>query len=217
MQGQAMKSVEIELASDADLAGVVEVHRRAFPGSLMTELGPWFLRGYYDLALREGGGLFVVSRIPSGRVTGFAVGYLVPQSFYRAMVVNKARLALSALRHLAWRPMRWRAVISAYRRANRNAESFAQSTAELASLAVDPSCAGRGVGGALVRRFVSVARGSGAARIVLTTEANNNDNVIRFYRSHGFGVARKFTYAQAREMYEMDLDLKDRVDVNAQH
>lgn len=214
MLGQGMNEVRIELASNSDLAGVVEVHRRAFPGSLMTELGPWFLTDYYGLALREGGGLFVVARSPLGRVNGFAVGYLVPQDFYRKMVVQKMRLAFSALRYLIWRPLRWAAVISAYRRANRNAESFAGKTAELASLAVDRGCAGRGVGGHLVRRFVSMAKEAGVAHVVLTTEANDNDNVIRFYRSHGFGVSRQFIYAQGREMYEMELNLKDRVDAD---
>src|SRR5690606_3931493 len=64
---------------------------------------------------------------------------------------------------------------------------------ELLLLAVDPRWRGRGIGGALLERFVAAARARGAARLFLEMREGNTAETL--YRRHGFeSVGRRRHY-----------------------
>jgi ribosomal protein S18 acetylase RimI-like enzyme len=71
------------------------------------------------------------------------------------------------------------------------------------SLAVDPSRQHRGIGRALIVAFAERVAIAGVGRLWLTTDAAENDRVIRFYESQGFQRWRDFTTAEGRALVEL--------------
>ena len=82
----------------------------------------------------------------------------------------------------------------------------------LSSLAVSPAAQGQGIGRALVQRWLDEARLRGARGGFLTTDAENNDAVNRFYLSLGWKLEAAYTTREGRKMnrYEYDFDSSPR-------
>lgn len=71
---------------------------------------------------------------------------------------------------------------------------------ELLLIAVDPRHRRKGIGGALLRRFIAEARGRGAARLFLEMRAGNSAESL--YRRHGFdnvGIRHNYYRRATRE------------------
>ena len=79
--------------------------------------------------------------------------------------------------------------------------------AELLSIAVSPALTGSGFGKALIERFEEEAKKRGCKRVALTTDFNNNNSVISFYKKSGYIVYYEFTAYPARRMYKLVKDL----------
>jgi hypothetical protein len=132
----------IRPATQADLPQVVAVHRTAFEGFLMTELGPRFLRGYYQQVLEYPQHLFLVWQpAETALIEGFVAGFLRPHEFYQQLRARKWSLALGAATYLIWRPHRWGRVLASVRRAQTLAQPPDEEklVAELASLRCCPN------------------------------------------------------------------------------
>ena len=197
-------TVETTLATNEDLPAIVQIHQAAFPGFLMTVLGRGFLMRYYKLAFDCRGGLILLAReIGQETLAGFAVGYAEPKEFYRRLVGARIQLGLAAAFYAVFRPWTWLRIASAFRRARSASVHHMPHRAELASLAVRPECGGRGIGQALVERFVALAGEMGATEVALTTDADNNERVIRFYQKLGFVVSREVQVTEERRMVEL--------------
>lgn len=193
----------IRNAEITDLTRIVAVHRSAFPGFLMSRLGPLFLMQYYRLVLSYPRRVFLVAET-GGAVCGFVAGFVAPSLFYKTLKAAKWRLAMSAFVYLAIRPWLWWRVLSSYGRAGHSASNDGcdASVAELASLAVAPESMGRGYGQRLVREFNIRAGADGARRVVLTTDAACNERVNSFYQGLGFRAARSLMTGGERQMVE---------------
>jgi ribosomal protein S18 acetylase RimI-like enzyme len=74
------------------------------------------------------------------------------------------------------------------------------------SLAVDPKQEHRGIGRALAAAFAKHVAATGERRLWLTTDAADNDRVIRFYESQGFLRSREFVTREGRAMVELTRD-----------
>jgi ribosomal protein S18 acetylase RimI-like enzyme len=184
------------------LDDIVSVHVEAFPRFFLTQLGPRFLRDYYRCVLEYPGGILLTEGGPRG-VQGFVAGFLNPPAFYRELRRRRVRLALAAVAGLIARPSRLGTLRANYHRAGDLAhETDGTDTAELSSLAVRTGSTGTGIGSRLVRRFAEVARAQGAERVVLTTDAEGNEAVNRFYRRLGFACTRTFEARPGRVLNE---------------
>jgi ribosomal protein S18 acetylase RimI-like enzyme len=197
--------------ADAQIAldDVVSVHTAAFPGFFMTQLGPAFLREYYRCVVSYPRGILLTE--PGGEgCNGFVTGFVNPAAFYRHLKQHRIRLAAATLRGLISRPSRAAVLLTNYRRAGDAADRADEpDTAELSSLAVRPSVARSGLGSSLVRRFVDAAALAGATRVTLTTDADGNDAVNRFYRNLGFSLLRTFEARPGRILNEYAIATKD--------
>jgi ribosomal protein S18 acetylase RimI-like enzyme len=200
----ASGQVDIRAATPEDVAPIVQIHRRAFPGFFLTHLGAPFLRAYYRLVLDQPGGILLVAE-ESGAVVGFIAGFLDPRAFYRTMRERKWRLLPAVAAGLLGAP--WllpRVVASVLRVSRRGNEAVPRgpTSCELASLAVVPRAGGRGIGRSLVAAFMAEAARRGASEVHLTTDAEGNDRVNAFYESLGFHRSRQFVAFGARKMNE---------------
>lgn len=190
------------MESPARLDDIVSVHLESFPGFFMAQLGPWFLREYYRCVVEYPRGVLLTESGEQGCI-GFVSGFVDPTSFYRELRRRRVRLGLAACAGIVARPQRLITLLANYRRAGGVAHQAPEpGTAELSSLAVRPCVAGRGVGSRLVRKFIAAAGSRGADRVMLTTDANDNDAVNRFYQRLGFTCIRTFEARRGRLLNE---------------
>ena len=205
-----------------DLDGVVAIHRAAFPNFFLSFLGPRFLRVFYGFIIREGIGIVALA---DGKLAGSVAGVSEPRLFYRRLMRRRfVRLVLAitpaVLRHpstLARVARRARQRTSADvgdrrpgtdDRRSGHIENHEPAGAELMSLAVEPGQEHRGIGRALVAAFAMRVAGSGETSLWLTTDAADNDRVIRFYETQGFLRSREFVTVEGRAMVELTRDVE---------
>lgn len=167
-----------------DLPAVVAVHRLAFRGFFLDRMGPAFLRGYYQAVLEYPGGLLLVAESTDG-ISGFAAGFVDPEGFYAHFRRRRWRLLPAILLALLRRPWLLFGILRNSARVQREAHAVpASHTFELSSIA--SATPGGGVGSALLLACIERVRRFGCERIVLTTDADNNEPVQHFYERHGF-------------------------------
>ena len=75
------------------------------------------------------------------------------------------------------------------------------------SIAVHPECQRQGVGNQLLQAFLDEARQRGLDHVSLTTDAENNDAVNKFYQKLGFNNYRAYVTPEKRVMNEYVIHL----------
>jgi len=199
----------IRLASVGEIGAIAAVHRAAFRSFFLTQLGPAFLRGYYATVLECTGGILLVA-VQEGSVVGFVAGFVDPPKFYTLLRKKRMYLGLAALPWLITHPADLARAISNYKltlEESRETDSEISQAAELSSIAVGPSSQGTGAGKRLLAAFVDAAKKSGAAKIMLTTDAAGNDATNQFYVRAGFTLRRVIRRPYGRILNEYRLDL----------
>lgn len=191
----------------SDLDDVIEVHSAAFAGFLMTNLGPSFLREYYQAVLEGDDAILLGQFDELGSLKGFVAGSAKPALLYARLAKRKPRMLISAAFHLLCHPVLWLRVLENANTTSRRAREDVAIGAELASIAVHPSAQGLGYGRALIEAFLSSARRYGASEVTLTTDADDNDAVNRLYRRAGFRLSRTSTRKGGRRMNHYNIAL----------
>jgi GNAT superfamily N-acetyltransferase len=199
-QVNSSSAFAVEVASDA--GELVKIHQLAFPGFYLTLMGPAFLRAYYASVLRYPKRIALVAKQDDITV-GFVVGFLEPEEFYAQFRAERLRLLPIIALALLRRPVLIGRTLSNSRRIQRVTSTF--GTAELSSIAVNPSV--RGAGSVLLKAFLERARELGSTLVFLKTDALNNERVNLFYLKHGFECVRSCDDG-GRAMNEYNLHLK---------
>lgn len=192
--------IEVRPMQGDDLAGVVAIHRAAFPNFFLSFLGPRFLHVFYGFVADEGIALVALA---DGRLAGFVAGVPDPRSFYRRLLRRRVvKIALAIVPVTLRRPS---TLVRVARRVRQRTSAGGHESpgAELMSLAVDPAWQRRGIGRALVAAFAERVAAAGVSRLWLTTDAAENDRVIRFYEDLGFQRSREFTTVEGRALVEL--------------
>ena len=184
--------MKIRQASVKDLSGVIRIHQEAFQGSLMTQLGPRFLRVYYRTVMTYANSVFYVAE-RGEEILGFVAGFVRPESFYHNLSKHSMRLAVSMMPGLLWSPQLLFRVSGNMRQVEKNSSRReTRESAELASIAVLPSEGGKGIGKQLVQAFCEAAFARRAEQVFLTTDAEDNMAVNQFYLRLGFEKREDF-------------------------
>ena len=79
--------------------------------------------------------------------------------------------------------------------------------AELLSIGVSPDQTGFGIGQSLLVEFENQVREKGINSITLTTDADSNDSVLRFYKKSGYTVYYDFETFPNRKMLKLIKEL----------
>ena len=153
--------------------------------------------------------VFISAETSDGQLVGFAAGFVDPQGFYQSLRQRTLRLAVASVPGLMRRPWLVRRLLANRRRMGAFATDHGQARrrAELASIAVAPAAARRGIGRKLMVAFCDQARLAGACEVYLTTDAVGNEAVNLFYREVGLQAARTVTLSSGRSMIEYRLKL----------
>ncbi|MFH0939737.1 MAG: GNAT family N-acetyltransferase [Planctomycetota bacterium] len=180
---------------------VVNIHLRCFPSFFLTFLGPRFLTLLYGEVLRQSEHVALVAVKGDGEVIGFVSGVVGPAGFYGRLARRRwFSFGTASLGAVLRRPL----ILKRLVRALWWSYDVRQVAAPAAfvSLAVVPKTEGRGVGRALVLRFLEEMRGKGVPKVSLVTDRDNNDRVNEFYCKLGFSLTRNFVTPEGRSMNE---------------
>jgi GNAT superfamily N-acetyltransferase len=200
-----MSDLRLEILRNEELDRVVELHLRAFPGFFLTVLGPRFLRCLYA-GIRDHSTGIVLCCFGGNGMLGFVAGTVQPGNFYRHLLLRRWwQFGLAALWPVLRRPAILPRLLNAFRKPGEATEH--EGSAELMSIAVDPSAQGLGVGRFLVSGFFCECRRRGIERVELTTDANKNESVNQFYERAGFRKKRSFTTPQGRLMNQYTIHI----------
>jgi ribosomal protein S18 acetylase RimI-like enzyme len=175
-----------------DLTRVAEIHRRAFPESMISRLGAeavcryyeWQLTGPHDVVARgflaQGS---LVAYCFGGVFRGALSGYLRKNRWFlaRRLLLRPGLLTSPEFRGPILRGAR---ISSRHSRARDAVDTKATSFGILA-IATDPDWTGRGIGRRLMEEMESEAVGRGFARMHLSVDPQNT-TAIRFYANLGW-------------------------------
>jgi len=192
--------IEIIPLQARHVSSVVCMHLKAFPGFFLSFLGPRFLKEFYTAFLNEESSIELVAvESPGGQIAGTVVGTMEPGGFFHRLVKRRwwafCLASVDALmRRPAIVPRLFRAVF--YRGDAPPDAPFAL----LSSIAVDPRFQDRGVGRVLLNRFTKEVIGRGGMGCYLTTDAEGNDAVNRFYLKNGWRLESCYITPEGRKM-----------------
>lgn len=193
-----------------DINQLAALHRQSFPGYFLSRLGESFLRQFYRGFLNDPSALTCVARDESGNVLGAAVGSSDPNGFFGRLLRRRwLGFASASVAHVLRSPIEAPRLIRAV--AYRGDSAGPIPGALLSSIFVAPAGQGKGTGKDLLEAWVREARTSKASKAYLSTDAEDNEDVRRFYESNGWFLDRTYSTREGRSMaqYSNDLSAED--------
>lgn len=194
--------IKIRKATNDDLVAIVAVHEKAFPNFFLTSLGPGFLKLYYSSVMKHDDGVLLVCNNEE-RVIGFCAGTLLSAGFNTHLIkANLWAYMMTSLKLVFTRPKSLLHLMK-----NMSKEESSQGDdgqyAELLSIGVDPTVQRSGGGTAMLKALEEEVKTRGGKKLSLTTDFNDNEKAIAFYKSLGYEPWYDFVTYPNRRMYRM--------------
>lgn len=183
-------------AKQEDIQQIVDIHLMRFPHFFLSSLGSEFLITFYKAFLQKPGILLVLKE--AGEIRGFAAGSRDNRGFFKQLLLNNfAGFLFSGVLILLTKPLALkRIVVNIGKKSSRN-----KFYAELLSIATLRNK--KGYGKLLLEEFEKEIAGNnpGNLPISLTTDFDDNDKAITFYKNAGYEVSEVFESYARRKMY----------------
>ncbi len=194
--------ITIRKATNDDLVAIVAIHEKAFPNFFLTTLGSGFLKLYYSSVMKHDDGILLVCN-NEDRVIGFCAGTLLSSGFNTRLIkANFWVYMMTSLRLVFTRPKSLLHLMK-----NMSKEESSQGDdgqyAELLSIGVDPTVQRSGGGTAMLKALEEEVKTRGGKKLSLTTDFNDNEKAIAFYKSLGYEPWYDFVTYPNRRMYRM--------------
>lgn len=189
-------SVTVRKAKKEDLDKVVSIHFERFPNFFLTTLGKSFLNVFYKGFLKDPGILLVL--IDNNEIQGFAAGSRSNKSFFKNLVKNNFfEFTFSGIQILLTKPQALKRIFSN----TKKAQEIDVVYAELLSIATVINK--KGYGKILLDHFEKEVSRKNTENLPLslTTDYENNEKAVKFYKDCGYKVSEVFESFQKRKMY----------------
>lgn len=195
-----MEKLKIETLKEQFINKVVMIHIEAFPSFFLTFLGPKFLKEFYRSFLEDEQGIgFVALDNDSKEILGAIVGPLNPQGYYKRLVKRKwFSFCMASMGAVIKKPSVIKRLFKALFYRGEAPQGMQRSL--LSSIAVSPNTQGKGVGKALVVKWLDEAKSRGSKGAFLTTDADNNQAVNSFYQNLGWKLESSYSTYEGRKM-----------------
>ena len=182
------------------------IHKLAFSDFFLSSLGIRFLETYYKACLNNNDSIAVCAVNENNEIKGFATGSLHAKAYHKKLFLsNFFTFAFRGFIIVLNDPTSlFRLVKNLDKTTNSNDE---RNYAELLSIAVLPELKGSGVGNELLKIFEKEVFKRKGKRVALTTDYNNNDRVVAFYKKSAYRIYYDFITYPNRKMYKMIKDL----------
>ncbi len=195
--------INIRLAKQVDLDGIVAIHQAAFNSFFLTSLGKHFLSCYYSAFIKSDKGVVLCAE-KEGNIVGFSACSYFSKGFNSSLIKkNLFRFGLEAVRLVFTRP---KAIVRLARNMNKESSDAKINDkgqySELYSIAVSPTCQGEGVGKLLLTATENDVREHNK-QISLTTDYFDNEKTIAFYHTLGYQDYYEFVTYPERRMWRM--------------
>ncbi|KMQ71139.1 GNAT family N-acetyltransferase [Chryseobacterium koreense] len=188
--------MNVRVATKKDIDSIVEVHMERFSSFFLTSLGKPFLKAFYKAFLKNPALLLVLE--DEGIVKGFAAGSRDSRSFFRKLLKNNLLgFALAGIKILFTNPAALKRMASNAGKSEKNNHIFA----ELLSIATLRNK--KGYGKILLDEFEKEIEKENRENlpISLTTDFDENEKTVQFYRDCGYEVNEIFESYHGRKMY----------------
>lgn len=192
--------MQIRKASIEDIENVVMIHCDAFKGFFLTSLGVDFLRFYYSVFVKSNETVTLVAE-EEGKVIGFSAATMNSKGFNSRLI--KSNLFAFGRLSLKLQFKNPKALLRLVRNRTKKSSEMKDNEeyAELYSIGVDKSQQGRGIGKILIGETEIALMQMGIERVSLTTDYDNNESAVGFYRSMGYESLYEFVTYPNRKMY----------------
>lgn len=190
-----------------DVDAIVKIHNGAFPGFFLTTLGDSFLKLYYKSVLNSLDGILLVCKSDS-EVIGFCAGTMLSAGFNTRLIKDNLLSYMGqGIKLLFTHPVR---IWHLYKNLSKENSDVGDKGeyAELLSIGVDPNKQGGGAGKKMLLALEEEVKQKGGAKLSLTTDFDDNEKAIGFYRSLGYNEWYNFVTFPNRRMYRMIKELK---------
>lgn len=177
------------------------IHLESFKGFFLSSLGERFLNTYYKSCIKSDESIEICVTDDNENLIGFSIGCLHSKGFHKRLIKqNLLAFILQGTIILFSNP---KAIIRLSNNLGKNSDEKDDGNyAELLSIGVLPNYIGQGIGKELIRKFEEEAVNKGCTEIALTTDFNENNNVIEFYKSMGYKIYYEFVTYPDRKMYK---------------
>jgi len=194
-----------------DLDQIVDVHFLAFPDFFLTSLGRSFLIQYYKVYINFSHIAFVVD--DNGTIEGFVVGSNNSADFYNDMKKEAVHFILPVFMNIVNIQLCKKVFKRAFsvffkKKVNSSLKSY-DGLNELTSIGVNPIDQNRGMGSKLLEKYEQLCITRNVDGITLTTDADDNDKVLKFYKKSGYFIDQNFVQDDKRNMYSLVKYFKD--------
>jgi ribosomal protein S18 acetylase RimI-like enzyme len=194
--------VEIRKILKEDLHEVVDVHKNSFKGFFLTELGDNFLTIYYDCVRKDERGV-LIGLFDEGQLFGFCAATTVSKGFNTHIVKkNIFRFSIVGILLLLTRIPSLIRLFKNFSKTNSSVKDE-EEYAELLSIGVSDKKQGQGIGKKLLIQLEHELRIKGCSNLSLTTDYNDNEKAVQFYKGLGYTVYYHFVSYPNRKMYRM--------------
>jgi len=197
--------MEVKKAELSNLDDIVKVHLHSFPGFFLTSLGYKFLFQYYKIYIQNGHIAFVLE--DKGLIEGFVVGTNSSERFYKDLKSNILFFLVPVLSNL-FNPKLLTKIFNRAcsiffkKRVNNELEKYVDQN-ELTSIGVMPTDQNKGIGTLLLSTYEDYCLTNNVNSIYLTTDADNNEPALNFYKKNGFKVDLRFYQGKGRKMFSL--------------
>lgn len=199
--------ISIRQAKPEDVASIVKIHQAAFESFFLTSLGESFLNLYYSSFIKSKKG--VVYCAEKGEdIVGFSACSYKSKGFNSSLIKeNLIQYGIEFVLLLLSKP---KAIIRLVKNFDKESKDNSVADngeyAELYSIAICPSCQGKGLGKSLLSVTESDVKDHNKM-ISLTTDYYNNEITIGFYRSMGYHDYYDFVTYPERRMWRLIKEL----------
>lgn len=176
---------------------IVEIHKNAFPGFFLTELGPKVLEVFYTSLMRETNtivwgvakdnlliGFFAASKYTNG---------LYLRIFIKNIYIFFFPLIFSFIRN----PNLLLRMVISFRSSNEH-NVPKNCTSSLLSICVSPNESGKGIGKMLLDKLENELIICNIVSYYLTTDADNNESTNIFYKKNSFQLYSTYNQGNRR-------------------
>jgi len=194
--------MNIRPAEKNEYSVLAAIHQKAFENFFLTTLGMGFLRTYYKASLNSSESVAICAVNDKNQVIGFCIGCILSKGYHKRLIKNNiAAFVVQGISILFTKPK------ALYRLAFNLDKSTIETDdgnyAELLSIGVLPEIKNRGIGKEMIKKFEEAMINNGCKKIALTTDFNNNQKVLEFYKKTGYEIFCEFTTYPNRRMYKL--------------
>lgn len=194
--------MEIRDLKISDVSKIAEVHAESFKDFFLTSLGKQFLETYYTACIKNKTSIGVGLFGNDGSLNGFATGTSQSLGYHKKLLLQNIFPFFKSLLFVSL--SRPNVIFRLFKNINKKSNVVDDKKyAELLSIAILPSLKGSGYGKVLLDEFEKKVKRDNASKIALTTDYNDNDNVIKFYNKSGYEIYYDFIAYPNRQMYKL--------------